>query len=108
MSYEFKVLPFGVMNALEFNAENLKTLEYFTFLKPYHNCISETKASLADWAFHHHLGKILMMKQLCIVVDFTFLPHNNPVRLWTIMRSINQRHCEQCMKHQLVFRLIRP
>ena len=30
MSYKFEVLPFAVMNALEFNAENLKTLEDFT------------------------------------------------------------------------------
>ena len=30
--------------------------------KSYHNCILEPKASLADWAFLHHLAKILMMK----------------------------------------------
>ena len=35
MSYEFKVLPFGVMNALEFNAENLKTSEDFTKMISY-------------------------------------------------------------------------
>ena len=30
--------------------------------KSYHNPISETKTSLADWAFHHYLAKILMMQ----------------------------------------------
>ena len=27
-----------------------------------HNHISKTKTSLADWAFHHHLAKIMTMK----------------------------------------------
>ena len=30
--------------------------------KSYHNHILEAKTSLADWAFHYHLTKILMMK----------------------------------------------
>ena len=49
--------------------------------KSYHDHISETKAFLADWAFHHHLAKILMMEvpteQLIKVVDVKFMPHNN-------------------------------
>ena len=54
---------------------------------PGHNCILETKLSLADWAFHHHLARILMTKyiateQLTAVVDarvdVTLMPHDDP------------------------------
>ena len=31
------------------------------------NRISETKVSLADWAFHNHLTKILTIKQVCVL-----------------------------------------
>ena len=38
----------------------------------FHNCISETKVSLADWAFHHHLQNSdddVATEQLTAVVD---------------------------------------
>ena len=49
--------------------------------KSYHNRISETKVSLADWAFHRHLAQDfddeVATEQLTAVVDVTFMPHDN-------------------------------
>ena len=47
-----------------------------------HNCISETKVSLTDWAFHHNFGKDsddeVVTEQLTAVVDVTFKSHDTP------------------------------
>ena len=52
-----------------------------TSWKSYLNRISKTKISLADWAFHHRLGKDsyneVATKQLTPVVYVTFMPHDN-------------------------------
>ena len=55
-----------------------------TLQKSYYiaNCTSETKASLADWAFQHYLTNIsdddVATEQLTAVVDVRFMLHNNP------------------------------
>ena len=51
-----------------------------TSRKSYNNRISETKVSLADWAFHHHLTDSddeVATEQLTTVVDVTLMPHDN-------------------------------
>ena len=53
-----------------------------TSRKSYYNLISETKVSLADWAFRHHsdsddeIRSYLMA--VTAVVDIAFIPHDNP------------------------------